>query len=349
MISKLWIYPLITSVVLLIITISCKKDDDDIPNPTIPVLITAEVIEITHATAKCVGIITSNGGDSIIARGVCWDTIPTPLESGSKTIDDTGVRSYTSSITGLTANTTYYVRAYATNSAGIGYGAAISFTTAEIPTDPVTDYDGNIYQTIKIGNQIWMAENMKTTHYADGTPLIYGTDSNNVCYDYDTKYWFVYDDTIINKDTYGLLYTWAAATKNAGYSDSNPSGIQGVCPTGWHLPSNNEWQQLIAEVGEEDAAKKIMADDPELWYVDIEGVTNESGFSAIAGGRRICNSNDYYDIKIFANYISTSFCDNCKTCLNPGQSLYSVVGAGFTIRKDCVPRSNAYSVRCVKD
>ena len=108
----------------------------------------------------------------------------------------------------------------------------------------VRDYDGNIYTTIKIGDQIWMAENLKTTRYSDGNSLVNGTGAGNITGNYTTKYWFVYEDNSANKDTYGLLYTWAAAMNGSASSDKSPSGIQGVCPIGWHLPSDTEWKSL---------------------------------------------------------------------------------------------------------
>lgn len=101
---------------------SCKKDI----NPTIPVLTTTAVSNITLTTANCGGNITSDGGAAITARGVCWSTCETPTIADSKTTDGTGTGSFTSNITGLTAYTTYYARAYATNSAGTGYGSSLS-------------------------------------------------------------------------------------------------------------------------------------------------------------------------------------------------------------------------------
>src|SRR4030042_2170348 len=94
-----------------------------------------------------------------------------------------------------------------------------------------------------------MQENLKTTHYADGSPLVDGTDSGDIAWDQTTKYWFVYDDNPANKSTWGLLYTWAAVMNDAEASDSIPSGVQGVCPDGWHLPSDAEWKELEIYLG----------------------------------------------------------------------------------------------------
>jgi len=347
--SKHWFYPLLTLLVLLIITVDCKKDDDDddddLPKPTIPILITGEVTEITQNTAKCCGIITSNGGDSIIARGVCWDIIPTPLESGSKTIDDPGLRSDTSLITGLTANTTYYVRAYATNSAGTGYGAFASFTTAELPPNPVTDYDGNIYQTVRIGNQIWMAENLKTKHYANGAALVDGIGLSKIT-SYKTKYYFAYKDNESNVDTYGRLYKWAAVMNGASSSNTKPSAVQGVCPAGWHVPSDNEWKQLDNFLGVFDTGIKLKEADTSHWtyYNDWALGTNEYNFRALPGGRRKWDG--HFEHKGSHAYFWSSTLNEIESFACMFRLDYNSSDAA---RFCNYSRENGFSVRCIKD
>ena len=101
----------------------------------------------------------------------------------------------------------------------------------------VKDYDGNTYNAIKLSNQVWMASNLRTTHFANGEEIEEGTVSN-----YHRPY---YHKTDGNIETYGYLYNWKAALNMAESSENNPSGIQGVCPNGWHLPSEAEWEQLI--------------------------------------------------------------------------------------------------------
>src|SRR5690554_4065027 len=122
---------------LLVLTNSCKKDEDKDDPKSVAVLTTAEVSEITETTAVSGGDITSNGGASVIVRGVCWSTSETPTISDSKTIDGKGEGKFISNITDLESNTTYYVRAYATNSEGTGYGNATPFKTLKIKGSPV--------------------------------------------------------------------------------------------------------------------------------------------------------------------------------------------------------------------
>ncbi|MCX6227072.1 MAG: hypothetical protein NTV01_20375 [Bacteroidia bacterium] len=132
--NEISIYFLTLIGAFLILTNSCKKDD----NPALPVLTTSAVSNITTTTANSGGNITSDGKATVTARGVCWSTSPSPVVTGSRTTDGTGTGIFASNITGLTANTTYYVRAYATNSAGTGYGSDITFMTTAIVLPAVT-------------------------------------------------------------------------------------------------------------------------------------------------------------------------------------------------------------------
>jgi uncharacterized protein (TIGR02145 family) len=136
--KRIWIYPLVVIGLVLIFTNRCKKDE-----PTaIPLISTTGVSDITTSTATGGGNISSDGRATITARGVCWSTTEDPGTSDPKTNDGTGTGQFESKITGLTAGTTYHVRAYATNSAGTAYGDDISFSTLEqtpfCSTQPVT-------------------------------------------------------------------------------------------------------------------------------------------------------------------------------------------------------------------
>jgi uncharacterized protein (TIGR02145 family) len=134
---------------------------------------------------------------------------------------------------------------------------------------PVTDYDGNTYKTIKIGNQVWMAENLRSTHYSDGSPITI----------------FNYDNDDANVLVFGRLYTWSAVMMGATSSNSNPSNVQGIAPVGWHVPSKAEWQQLIDYLGGVSVAGgKMKEQGIAHWTNPNEGATNESRFTALPSG-----------------------------------------------------------------
>ena len=215
----------------------------------VPEVSTNVLSNITASSANCGGEVTATGGAAVTARGVCWSISPNPTVNNAHTTDGSGTGNFSSSITGLGPATTYYVRAYATNSAGTGYGEQRSFTTTgtfSCGTSAITDYDGNSYNTVLLGFQCWMAENLRTTHYADGTTIAEG---NNNSWDSDDAYYYPSG----NSSEFGYLYNWKAAMRNAPSSQLNPSGVQGVCPTGWHLPSDAEWNQLLYYVSSKPA------------------------------------------------------------------------------------------------
>ncbi len=191
------------------------------------------------------------------------------------------------------------------------------FNTSEIdsivfyPPDAVegtlSDFDGNIYRTVTIGTQTWMAENLKTTHYADGTaiPSISGDANWAEVSVSDRAYCWYDDDSITNASIYGALYTWPAAMKGSAGSDADPSGIQGVCPDGWHLPSDSEWSTLRHylithgfnydgtltgdKIGKSLAAPtewRFSSGTGTVGNPDYPAYQNRSGFSALPGGYR---------------------------------------------------------------
>ena len=117
--------------------------------------------------------------------------------------------------------------------------------TGTIVHNAVTDYDGNNYDAVWIGNQLWMAENLRTKHYANGAAIpAGGSNSSNT-----SPYYYDYSSSGIALSSRGYLYNWPAAMHGAASSSTNPSGVQGICPAGWHLPSDAEWTQLVNSVG----------------------------------------------------------------------------------------------------
>jgi uncharacterized protein (TIGR02145 family) len=167
---------------------------------------------------------------------------------------------------------------------------SVIFYKPEVATNDSTgtftdSRDGNTYNFVTIGNQVWMSENLKylpsVNNVANGSEdaagsyyYVYGYDGTNVSAAKATD----------NYATYGVLYNWTAAMDGEASSTTNPSNIQGVCPTGWHLPSDAEWTELTDELGGESVAGgKLKA--TEEWNSN-GNETDDYGFAALPGGVR---------------------------------------------------------------
>ena len=139
----------------------------------------------------------------------------------------------------------------------------------------VTDADGNSYTTVAIGSQVWMKENLKTTRYNDHTPIADVADSI-AWTQLSTGAYCDYQNDTANGSTYGRLYNW--------YSVNDPRGI---CPPGWHVPTDSEWSVLTRDLGGDNIAGGAMKDVADnLWTLLDTGATNSSGFTALPSGDR---------------------------------------------------------------
>ncbi len=324
----------------------------------LPTVNTSNPSNVTNNSASCDGYVCSGGGGTVAERGICYGTSPNPTVVGAKVICGNGLGSFTANISGLTPGLIYYARAYATNNAGTVYGEGVQFSTLVQPicgTYTITDYDGNTYNTVQIGSQCWMKQNLATTHYADGTALVDGTSAGSISYDNTTKYWFVYDNILAHKATYGLLYTWVAAMNEAASSSNNPSGVQGACPSGWHLPSDDEWKQMEMFLGMAqsqadatgwrgtDQGGKLKETGTSHWVSPNTGATNTSGFTALPGGSR-GNSGSFYYIGYSGNWWTA-------TESSISDSWFRHLSSNFfaNVYRDTSPKNTGYSVRCVRD
>ncbi len=263
---------------LVAIINSCKEAKE----PIVPVLTTSEVLSITLTGATSGGNITDAGGSDVTARGVCWSTDENPTIASVKTNDGKGTGSFSSTLSGLTTNTKYYVRAYATNNTGTGFGNEISFITQsrnnisfnpDLTYSTLLDIEGNEYKTIQIGNQTWMAENLRTTKYNDGSSIPVVND-NISWLNLTTAAYCWYDNDISRKDIYGALYNWHTVTSG------------NLCPAGWHVPKNEEWTVLTAYLGGESVAGGKLKETGTAHWNPNSDATNESGFTALPGGMR---------------------------------------------------------------
>jgi len=241
-------------------SVRCIQGDD----PMIPVVTTLTPSSITGFSANAGGEVVASGASSVTERGTCWNTTGYPQVGDNHTNDGSGTGSFNSKITGLTLQTNYYVRAYALNSHGIGYGDQKTFTTLNevFQTDVMTDpRDNKDYDIVQIGTTWWMAEN-----------LDYKTNVGSWCY----------NELISNCNEYGRLYDWI--------------GAMSACPPNWMLPGDEDWKDLEKTLGmSQDQAN---ADDWRIdgevgrrvksasgWYLNGNGV-NDSKLNIKPGGFR---------------------------------------------------------------
>lgn len=244
-------------------SVRCIKGDFK----TLPVLTTSSTDSITLTTAISGGNITSDGEDEIINRGVCWGISPNPTIDSSKTSNGNESGAFTSNLSGLSPGVQYFARAYATNSAGTAYGNQMSFNTK------INDVEGNTYNTVTIGNQLWMAENLKTIKLNNNNTILNVTGRVEWSQLLIPAYcWFGDDST--QKDISGALYNWH--TINTGK----------LCPIDWHVPTDAEWSILISYLGGESIAGDKLRETSSVYLQDSTIITYESGFSALPGGYR---------------------------------------------------------------
>ena len=184
----------------------------------------------------------------------------------------------------------------------------------------VTDIDGNIYKTIKIGEQWWMAENLNVIHNSRGEEI-------TSC---------VYNDDATNENTYGRLYTWDSAMDSTQYS-----GGRGIAPEGWHIPTTAEWQELATYLGGLTiAGGKMKQVGQSLWLSPNTGATNSSKFNALPGGEKEGSRYQFKgQIAIFWSSVSQ----------HEKAFYYYLSNDNAEMKKLLWNKDLWYSIRCIKD
>jgi uncharacterized protein (TIGR02145 family) len=305
----------------------------------IPTVTTASVTAVTATSANTGGDVTQDGGAPVTARGVAYGTSSSPTTSGSITNDGTGTGVYTSTLAGLTPYTTYYVRAYATNSVGTVYGNEVSFITPAIlaftcGTSTVSDVDGNSYNTVQIGTQCWTQSNLKVSKYRNGDNIPTGL-SNTAWQNTTAGAYAIYDNDPVNDGFYGKLYNHFTVMDT-----------RGLCPTGWHVPTDGEWTTLETFLGGSSVAggalkSTAILPTPGGWNPSNTGATNSSGFTARSCGLRYDNGPFGYlgsNIYLWSSSLSSTFA--WARFLNDADS---------TMYRDIYTRTHGFSVRCLRD
>jgi uncharacterized protein (TIGR02145 family) len=295
-----------------------------------PTLTTNATTNISVTTAVSGGNVTSDNGAAVTDRGVCWNTTGNPTTSGSKASNGSGTGSYSVNISGLTAGTVYYVRAFATNNVGTSYGTQVVFSTS------ISDIQNNTYKTVLIGTQLWMQSDLKTTVYNNNTAIpnvTLGTDWNTIT----TPGYCWFDNDPSYGSTYGILYNWYTVE----------TGI--LCPSGWHVPTDAEFATMELYLGV--PAGQIDLTD---WRGTDQGTqmkstspqwngTNTSGFSALPGGYRRADTGNFYGFGVLTYWWTASE-------YNSTTATYRLLEDGYTgIFKNATSKRGGKFIRCIKN
>jgi uncharacterized protein (TIGR02145 family) len=193
----------------------------------------------------------------------------------------------------------------------------------------VTDYDGNVYPTVTIGNQVWMAANLRVKHFRDGSAIPDVSDSSAWAA-LTTPAYCSYENSTTNATTYALLYNWAAVTDT-----------RNLAPAGWHVPTDAEWQTLVTYLGT-GAGGKLKSTGTTLWNTPNSGASNSTGFNGIPGGDRSYNSVFHY-IGMYGCFWTTT-----ESTSTEGIE-FVLTYSSSNVTRMAYSKGLGLSIRCVKD
>lgn len=226
---------------LTMILFSCKPEAEK------PTVTTKSVGEVTETTAKVVGKVTADGGAEVTARGICWSTTQNPTIEDNKTTDGSGVGIFTSNLSNLERNTTYYVRAYATNEVGTSYGEEVTFTTKDVPAVAVDLGLSVKWATCNVGATTpeeygdyfaWGETTTRETYTEETYNVSMNDISGNAQYDAATANWGgdwrmpTYDE--LNELINSCTWTWTTQNGINGYNVEGPNGNSIFLPAAGH-------------------------------------------------------------------------------------------------------------------
>ncbi|HOB83744.1 MAG TPA: FISUMP domain-containing protein [Bacteroidales bacterium] len=308
---------------LLLLVIACRNTPEQISVSTL------EVRNLTQSGAVTGGKVDATKPGIVVSRGICWSTDPTPSPVDNNEKSGGGPGDFFITISGLRPETEYFARAFAITVSDTIYGEIVSFETPGFGT--LTDIDGNEYKTVTIGTQTWMAENLSVTTYNDGKVIRLVTDSLIWTSLSSPSFCWYNNDEEVYKKSYGALYN--------GYT----AGTGKLCPAGWHVPSDAEWDILAASLGGADVAGGRMKEaGTSRWVRPNTGASNMSNFNALPGGLRYYDGN-FRDLGFGAYWWSS-------TQLNPERAFFRFIfhEESTIFRFDNLKRIG-FSVRCLKD
>ncbi|MEA4937260.1 MAG: FISUMP domain-containing protein [Paludibacter sp.] len=300
----------------------CENQDS---NAYLPELTTTEVSQVTEASAQGGGFISSDAGYEITMRGVVWSTAQNPMVNlSTKTNNGTGIGSFSSSITGLSPSTTYYVRAYATNCEGTAYGAQISFMTAAVATvSTVTSPTGKVWMDRNLGASRVAISSTDTEAYGDLYQWGRGTDGHE-------KRTSLTTSTLSTSDTPGHVkfiivnsdnYDWRNPQNNNLWQGEN--GTNNPCPEGFRIPTITEWEAERAS-----------------WSSNNSSGAFASPLKLPVAGYRKLSDGLLDEVGLCGFYWSTTV---------NGTRAYGVGFDNSDVNAPCYSRAYGHSVRCIRD
>jgi uncharacterized protein (TIGR02145 family) len=308
---------------------------------TTPSVTTSTPTGITGTSATVGGNVTSDGGATVTERGIYWGTSPNPETTGTKKTIGSGTGIFEGSLTGLASSTFYYVKAYAINSQGPAYGSEVSFKTSfQCGTSFTDPRNGESYATVAINTQCWMARNLNIGTRINGSVEM----TNQGILE---KYCF--NDNTSNCDVYGALYQWDEMMQY-----TTTESTKGICPDGWHLPSDYEWKVLEVQLGMSSSASdltgwrgtneggKLKEIGTAHWQDPNTGASDLYGFKALPGGYRWSDGSFYEQTK-YGSFWSSTF--NVSTA---SWERYIAFDRS-DINRNSSDKHNAIAVRCIKD
>jgi uncharacterized protein (TIGR02145 family) len=332
--------PLSTTLSLLCVVLiftGCKKKEEAISGDAVVNTTSASLIGQNWATMS--GSINAAGGTYKIA--FVYDTTTEYRFSAIADPDTATGSKYTtvnSNLTGLKAGTTYYYKVVAVTSADTTFGDEETFTTTNpgksiisfnsgLTYGSVTDADNNVYKTIIIGTQTWMAENLKTTRFNDGTDITFTPDATDWAGLSIAGYCWYNNDSV----AYGALYNWYTASKS------------NICPSGWHVPTDEDWTILSNFVGGENVAgEKLKEPGTTHWLTTDISTANEAGFTALPGGYRFAEGT-YGNIRRYGYWWSSTESSASQAfCMN-------ILSTDSNFNRTSSSKNSGFSVRCLKD
>ncbi len=340
MISLKHVFKISEIILIIILNLSCKKNEKAAVSP---VVTTTPVMNILYSTAISGGTVTNDGGAQVSIRGVCWGTSSGATTNDSITTDGTGTGQFYSLLKGLAFGTRYYMRAYATSTAGTSYGNEIEFTTKKGGTafnqsltyGAVTDIDGKSYKTIPIGIQTWMAENLGTSKLNDGTTIPLITDAAQWTNSLTPAFSWFDDNQQLYENIYGAYYNWFAVSTGK------------LCPAGWHVPSDDEWQLLIDYLGGSNSAgSKIKETGTNNWNASNSDATNASGFTGLPAGQRTSTDGSFNGQGFYGGWWSAT--ELLSSPLSASWVRWAHSDTTVFARNQLF-KKDGFTVRCIKD